>query len=34
MSNKYTMALYAAIISSMLVASMFAVSYVQLGAAR
>ena len=33
-SNKYTMALYAAIISSMLVASMFAVSYVQLAAAQ
>ena len=29
MKNKYTIALYAAVISSMLVASMFAISYVQ-----
>src|SRR5919205_4660678 len=34
MYNKYTMALYAAIISSMLVASMFAISYVQQAAAQ
>src|ERR671933_2137913 len=34
MYNKYNVALYAAIISSMLVASMFAISYVQLAAAQ
>ena len=34
MSNKYTMALYAAIISSMLVASMFAISYLQYATAQ
>ena len=34
MSSKYNVALYAAIISSMLVASMFAISYVQLAAAQ
>jgi hypothetical protein len=34
MNNKYTIALYTAIISSVLVASMFAISYVQLAAAQ
>jgi hypothetical protein len=34
MNNKYTIALYAAIISSMLVASMFAISCVQQAAAQ
>jgi hypothetical protein len=34
MDNKYTTALYAAIISLMLVASMFAISYVQQAAAQ
>jgi hypothetical protein len=34
MSSKYTVALYAAIISSMLVASMFAISYIQHAAAQ
>jgi hypothetical protein len=34
MYNKYTIAPYAAIISSMLVASMFAISYVQQAAAQ
>ena len=33
MNNKYTIALYASVISSMLVASMFAISYVQQQAA-
>jgi hypothetical protein len=33
MYNKYTIALYAAIVSSMLVASIFAISYVQQQAA-
>jgi hypothetical protein len=34
MYNKYTIALYAAIVSSMLVASIFAISYVQQAAAQ
>jgi hypothetical protein len=34
MNNKYAIALYAAVISSMLVASTFAISYVQLAAAQ
>jgi len=34
MYNKYTIAVYAAAISSMLVASMFAISYVQQAAAQ
>ena len=33
MYNKYTIALYAAIVSSMLIASIFAISYVQQQAA-
>ena len=34
MYNKYTIVLYAAIVSSMLVASIFAISYVQQAAAQ
>ena len=34
MSNKHTIAVYAAIISSMLVASMLAISYIQQAAAQ
>jgi hypothetical protein len=34
MNNKYTIALYASVISSMLVASMFAIIYVQQAAAQ
>jgi hypothetical protein len=34
MYNKYTIALYVAVVSSMLVASMFAISYVQQAAAQ
>ena len=34
MNNKYTIALYASVISSMLVASMFAISFIQQAAAQ